>query len=176
MSKTLNAQGAGHDFSPRGRKMLWGVPHSSIIISDNQKPNIEPQNKPKLEKPPQKPEVTITKKPRTAQVNYILKPKSRSGQKRIKATGDFKPPHVRISRQISSFVTLDQTGNRVSYYRYKPSLHPKLPSYIKQEEISDRKIKRCTLHSYLQCGKSTVDKKNCNVCVFFKEKSKDEKL
>lgn len=177
MSTNPNTQGAGHDFSSRGRKMLWGVPQSSIQLQDHQPPELEktPQNH-DIE-PHNKPCMTFI--PRIAPVNYILKPKSRDGQEWIKATGDFKPPHARISRQISSFVTLDQTGNKVNYYKCKPKPgHQRLPSYIRNEEIVSRaeRIKRCTLHSYLRCDKYTVDKKNCNVCGCFREKRRNENL
>lgn len=157
MNTNTDTQGAGHDFSPRGRKMLWGVPSQNL--------NIEPHNEP---------ETTVA--PRITPVNYILKPKSRGAQKWIKATGDYKPPHKRMSRQISCFVTLDQMGNKVSYYKYKPKPgHHRLPSYIRNEEIVSKteRVKRCTLHSYLQCEDNTFDKQNCIVCEFFRFKRED---
>ena len=100
-----------------------------------------------------------------------MKPKSRQSQKYVRSTGDFKPPITKTNK--SGFVTLDVKGNKVTYYTQNTSKHPRLPTYLKKEEIfCNEKIKRCTLKSYLHCDESTHNKKVCSDCLWFREKIK----
>lgn len=179
--ETGRTYGAGHDFSPKGRKILWGISQPIDILPLSENTNTEDLSELKPEKNNNNhdlPETNNNDSPQVRSLIYIFKPKCRNGQKMVKATGDYKPPHGRINRIKSYFVTLDLTGNKVSYYKYKPKSlsHPRLPSYIRTEEMSVSKIKRCTLHSYLRCDDYTVDKKNCTVCHWFKEKQRNEDL